>query len=678
MIVSWNWLTDYVRLDMPVDALTARLALTGLNHESTEDVGGDLAIDLEVTSNRPDCLGHLGVAREISVLYGRPLRQPDPQPVALGPDVHHRTSVDIQAPVHLCPQFTARVITGIRVGESPWWLRKRLETLGIRPVSNIVDITNYVMFECGQPLHAYDLEQLVNRRLVVREAQKGETLRAINQKDYALAPGMLVIADALRPVGLAGVMGGLETEIGPGTVNVLIESARFDALNVRKTARALSLFSPSSYRFERPLDPSRTEWASRRCAQLILELAGGTLDAGVIDVGPKPPQRAPITLRLNQIERVLGIPIDRTEAERILQLLGLERLASDDATLTVRPPSWRADLEREIDLIEEIARIHGYEHIPEDRAVPLVSSTRSPRERVEAAVRSAITGMGFDEACTFSLVGPSLAEPVVPSSQTVESAPLHVEHSSRRRENLLRQSVTPSLLAARAFNASRGADDARLFEMADVYLPSPGQPLPHEPARLALVAGLDYFAMKAVVEVLIDRLHVGDTSDIQATPLTGPGLLTSGRSAQISIGDDILGWVGEVSAEALSRFDLKTACAAAELDLNILINRSCLVPRHRPQSETPAMSRDLSLIVPITLPWADLSAVARDAAGPHLESIDWLDTFAGPGVPDGHHSLHFGLRFRHPARTLTSDEVDRAVKQIVDACASRLSAVLRS
>ena len=422
MIVSWNWLTDYLRLDMPVDVLTERLALTGLNHESTEDQGGDLAIDLEVTSNRSDCLGHLGVAREIGVVFDKPLRIPVARPESSGPAVETRTAIDVEA-ADLCPRFTARVISGIRVGESPWWLRKRLETIGVRPISNVVDVTNYVMFECGQPLHAYDLDRLAEHRLIVRRARDGETLTAINNRVYELKPEMLVIADAAGPVGLAGVMGGLETEIGADTLNVLIEAAQFDAMSVRRTSRALGLFSPSSFRFERPLDPDITDWASRRCAELILQTAGGTLHPGVIDVGGPPPPRAPITLRLAQIKRVLGIEIDRADVERILKALGLQWLGqSEDSTsvsVSVRPPSWRADLEREIDLIEEVARIHGYHHIPEDRSVPVTSALRGLRERVESLVRDVLTGLGLDEAVTFSLVDEALAAPLAPAQRVL-------------------------------------------------------------------------------------------------------------------------------------------------------------------------------------------------------------------------------------------------------------------
>ena len=687
MIVSWNWLTQYVRLDMPVEALTERLALTGLNHESTEEVGGDLAIDLEVTSNRSDCLGHIGVAREISVLFDRPLRVPDPRPATSGAAVESLTSVTVEAP-DLCPRFTARVVTGAAIRESPWWLRKRLETLGVRPISNVVDITNYVMFECGQPLHAYDLDRLSGRRLVVRRARQGEALKAINAKTYELTPDMLAICDAERPVGLGGVMGGLDTEIGPGTTNILIEAAQFDAMSIRRTARALGLFSPSSYRFERPIDPEATEWASRRTAELILETAGGTLHPGVIDVGTPRPTRSAITLRLDQIPRVLGIPIGREEVERIVKALGLtpaplgggkdvvevmlDPKAAGEPALTYVPPSWRSDLEREIDLIEEVARIHGYEHIPEDRAVPLTSASRGVRERVEAAVRDALAACGFDEAVTFSLVADELSAPLAPG---VPAPSIRVEHSSRKREGALRQSLVPSLLASRRHNEAHGLADAELFEIANVYLPRPGHDLPSEPTRLGLVSGRDFAGMKGVIEALLDRLHAGN--DLSARPADLPGLIP-GRAAELLLGTTHLGYLGEVDRTWLDTLELRGACAAAELEFGVLIDRAVLVPRFHPLPAFPAVARDLSLVVDRSLPWSELAAAVTRAAGPALEAVEFLDTFHGGNVPEGHHSVHFGLCFRHPERTLTGEEVDRSVKAGVDACAARFGAVLRS
>jgi len=667
MIVSWNWLAQYLRLDMPVAELTDRLMLAGLNHESTAEVGGDLAIDLEVTSNRPDCLGHLGVAREAAVLFGKDLRIPVPRPRESGTTAGSLAAVRIEAP-DLCPRFTARVISGAKIGESPWWLRKRLETVGVRPISNVVDVTNYVMLESGQPLHAYDLGRLAGREIVVRRARPGEPLTAINGKTYELTPGMLVIADAERPVGVAGVMGGLDTEIGPATASILIEAAQFDAMSVRRTARALGLHSAASYRFERPMDPDATEWAGRRCAELILEVAGGTLHPGVLDEGSPTGPRPAVTLRIGQIKRVLGIEVDRERVVAILQALGLERLGD----LTFRPPSWRSDLGREIDLIEEVARIHGYEQIPIDRPVPLAKSARGPRERVEAAAREALTGLGFDEAVTYSLVADSWIAPLQP---TPARPPIRVEHSTRKLETALRQSLTPSLLAARAHNEAHGTPDADLFEIAHAYLPRPDAPRPDEPPRLAMVAGRDFLGMKGVVEALLARLHAG--ADLRAET-SEQALFAPGRQAVLRLGDQHLGYVGEVDRARLDAFGLRSACAAAELDLDVLIAHADLVPGYRPLPAFPAVARDLSLVVPHDLPWAELAAAARHAGGPILEAAQYLDAFRGGTVPAGRQSLHFGLRFRHPERTLTGEEVDQVVGMIVAACEARFGATLRN
>lgn len=671
MIVSWNWLTQYVRLDMPVELLADRLALAGLNHEGTEEVGGDLAIDLEVTSNRADCLSHLGVAREIAVIFGnRAMTEPVPGPAATGPSVDQATSVVVEVP-ELCPRFTARVVTGARVGESPWWMQRRLETIGVRPVSNLVDITNYVMFECGQPLHAYDLDRLAGRRLVVREAVRGERLQAINSKTYDLDPEMLVIADAEKPVGLAGVMGGLDSEIGPSTKNVLIEAALFDAMTVRRTARALGLFSPSSYRFERPMDPGRTEWASRRCAELILELAGGTLHEGVIDIVAPRAEPAAVTLRYAQIRRILGIDVPRARVLSILGELGLEKRSSTETESSWLVPSWRSDLNREIDLIEEVARIHGYGHIPEDRPVPLTCSTRGPRERVEVEVRSALTGMGFDEACTFSLV---------PDEQVVVLDPepvgeiLRVDHSSRRREANLRVSLTPSLLSVRAYNQAHGSSDISIFEIAPVYLPRPQQELPDEPTHLALLAGLDFHAMKGVVEAVLDRLHV--CGPLGARPVEHP-LFQNGRAAELRLGSDHLGYLGEIRADRGEALGLRGGCSAAELNFDKLISGANLVPQFAPLPAYPAVSRDLSLVVPSALEWEELSVAVRDAGGSTLVDLEFLDTFRGGDIPPDKHSLHFGMTFRHADRTLTGEEVDRSVRSVIDSCTKRFGAELR-
>jgi phenylalanyl-tRNA synthetase beta chain len=448
----------------------------------------------------------------------------------------------------------------------------------------------------------------------------------------------------------------------------LIESARFDPMSVRRTARALGLFSPSSYRFERPMDPERTEWASRRCAELILETAGGTLHPGVIDIGPVAAERPAVTLRLDQIPRVLGIEIAPETVDRILRALGLSPLPAPAGSLSFRPPSWRADLEREIDLIEDVARIHGYEHIPEDRPVPLAQSAKGPRERVEAEIRSALTGMGFDEAVTFSLVADDLAAPIESGPAL---PPIRVEHSSRRRENTLRQSLAPSLLAARAHNEAHGTPDADLFEIAHVYLPQPGKALPSEPPRLALVSGDSFLALKGVIEALLDRLHAGALGARGSES----AWFAPGRAAELRLGGKPLGMLGEIDRVRLDQIGLRGACSVAELSLEVLIEQATLVPRHHPLPPFPAVARDLSLVVARSLPWADLADAAKAAAGPTLEALRFLDTF---DLPNDQHSVHFGLRFRGTDRTLTGDEVEAAIQTVIDVCASRFGATLRT
>lgn len=670
MIISWNWLSQYIRLDMPSDELAERLMMAGFNHEGTADIDGDLAIDLEVTSNRADCLSHLGIAREVGVLFERAVNEPAANLEEAGEPSKALTRIAVDESA-LCPLFTASVVSGVKIGESPWWMRQRLKSLGVRAISNIVDITNYVMFECGQPLHTYDLDLLAEHRLVVRRGRAGETIKAINGRTYELSPEMLTIADANVPVGVAGVMGGLDTEIGPKTQRVLIEAAVFDPVSVRSTARALGLHSPSSFRFERGIDPGRTEWANRRCAELILELAGGTLHPGVIVVGGPPSERPPITLRFDQIERVLGIAIPPKRAAAILRDLGLSPVEEHADRATFLPPSWRKDLEREIDLIEEVARIHGYDQIPTDRDVPLVSSARSARERVEAEVRAALTGIGLNEAYTPSLVAEEFDIPMVANPPATA---LRVDHSTRRRENVLRRGLVPSLLGARALNFARAATEGNLFEIACVYLPTQTG-LPNEPTHLAIVSGSDFPKIKGTVEVLLERLRLSGVVTVHPVDVA---ILAAGRAAEFRIDGVSLGVIGEVSAEFKERFGLKSDCAVAELAFDALVARAQLIPQFQPLPEFPAAERDISLLVDPAIRWSEIEDCVRSAAGPLLEAMRYLDTFRGPGLPENTQSVHFGLTFRHPQRTLAGEEVEALVAKVVEACQSRLGATLRT
>ena len=475
MIVSWEWLGDYVALDVPLEDLLGRLSMAGLNIESQKSVGDDRAIDVEVTSNRPDCLGHLGVAREAAVLFGRALKVPEAKPKSSAAKTADVASVAVECP-ELCPHYLARVIRGVKIGPSPAWLRKRLETIGVASINNVVDVTNYVLMECGQPLHAFDFDALHGRRIVVRNARPGEKFVAINQRAYDLQPAMCVIADADRPVALGGVMGGLETEIGPAAKNVLIEAASFKPLSIRNTARKLALQSDSSYRFERGVDSAQLDWASRRCCQLILELAGGELLSEPIEAGvPIKRSASPIALRFSRIPQILGIDVPPGKAVEILAALGIEPTGPpSDGRCEFMPPSWRRDISREIDLIEEVAQIHGYDQIPQDVSVPLVKSAKTPLDRVAESVRSVLTSAGFFEAVTMSFVSEDTAKVFEPRGLLPR---LTVDHSSRKHENVLRQSLIPSLLLSKQINQRHGNFNAELFEIAKVYLHAPERDL---------------------------------------------------------------------------------------------------------------------------------------------------------------------------------------------------------
>lgn len=670
MLVSWNWLKDYVDLPMSPEEATARLMMAGLNHESTEKVGNDFCIDLEVTSNRADCLGHIGVAREISVLFGNPLKVPSAQlkesASAKSADL---TSIEIQSP-ELCSRYIARVIRGVKIKPSPAWLQDKLRTIGVAAISNVVDVTNYVLMECGQPLHAFDLAKLKQRRIVVREARRDEPFEAINHVTYKLEPGMCVIADAERPVALGGVMGGADTEVSNSTTELLIEAAEFSPLSIRSTARKLKLHSPSSYRFERGLDPQGIDWASRRCCELILDLAGGELAASSVDVGTKPKPRESVTLRLSQVKRVLGIEIPAERVQKILQDLGCAIQSGDMTKIVCTPPPWRRDLTREIDMVEEAARIHGYEKIPEDTAVPMAASHRSNADRVMGTIRRVMTAAGFDEAMTPSVVTPAMSATFNPWS---EAEPLLTNQPMLEGSDRARRSLVPSLLESRQLNEARGNVVIDLFETARIYLPQSGG-LPREQLTLAATTGGDYYALKGVIETLVR--HLNPTSQVTVQPITLP-LLQHGQTVEIAVDGQKLGLLGVTSVEGRKQFGLRGPTTIFELDIAVLERIARPVPKHQPLSRFPAMTRDVNLIVDEAVRWAELESTIVSAAGEQLEAVQYLDTYRDANKDGlGKKRLLFSMALRALDRTLTGDEVDAVRDRVVHACSEKHAAAL--
>jgi phenylalanyl-tRNA synthetase beta chain len=668
MLISWNWLKQYVPLTIPPEELELRLMMAGLNHEETHAVGDDLCIDLEVTSNRPDCLGHIGVAREVSVLWESPLTIPAARPAEGKSRVEDLIRVRIDC-LDLCQRYTARVIRNLRVGPSPDWLVKRLATVGIASINNVVDVSNYVMMECGQPLHTFDYSKLQGPEIIVRRPLGGETIEAIDHKTYRLEPEMCVIADAARAVAIAGVMGGAATEVNGETRDILIEAADFDPISVRTTARQLGLHSDSSYRFERRVDPEGIDWASRRCAELILDLAGGELAAGSVDVGLRPTQRGPIVLRLSQIKRILGIEIEPDIVRRILTALGNTNPHAEREEYI--PPSWRRDLSREIDLIEEVGRIHGYDKIPEDVSVPMAASSRPRQDRVVAKIRTVLTAAGFDEAMTLSAVDERSARTVTAWTQ---AEPLRSMIPVIRGADHLRTSLLPSLLAARRTNESVSNAVIELFEIAKIYLPAEG--LPEEWWMLGLVSGRPLAevrgVMEAIVAALAPRLEL--VAEAANMPLLDP------RSAiRLSANGHLLGYVGQLSAEGVKQSDLRGPCVVAELKLAPLVEHAELVPQYAPLPAFPAVARDLNLVVEETVLWAQVAATVRSHGGTELEAVEYRDTYRDADrLGGGKKSLLFSIVLRGASGTLTSQQADAIRDRIAAACRNEHRAELRA
>ena len=680
MIVSWNWLSQYVDLKMSHDDLVDRLTMSGLNHEGTEAVGDDQAIDLEVTSNRCDCLGHIGVAREVAALYQTQLQIPDPQPATSSESIDKHCSVEIQS-TETCFRYTARLIKGVKIGPSPDWMQQRLEALGIGIVNNVVDATNYVMFECGQPLHAFDFSKIKDGKIVVRDAKANEAFNAIDHRQYKLSPGMCVIADTADPVALGGVMGGADSEVSDSTTDVLIEAAYFEQLAVRNAARKLKLHSPSSFRFERNVDSANLDWASRRVCELILESAGGELLQGMIDAGQTPTTPEPVTLRYSQLSRLLGIEIPNDFVSQSLEKLGLKIKSSDDASITAIPPTWRKDLTRECDLVEEVGRIYGFDKIPDNVNVPMAASYRPKIDRVIDKIRGVMTAAGFDEAVTPSLVPELWSNAFTPWSDEapmISSQPMSgvLEEYSKNigSVNLLRRSLVPSLIEVKRINEYRSNTDVSLFETAKVYLTVGEDVIPDQPTKLALVSDRDFYSVKGVIESLVSTINPAAKLSIARC---SHELLDVSQSGELTLGGERLGWIGQVSKSGRKLFGLRSDAVVAELDLATLEKQAIMVPQHTSLSTFPPVSRDLNFIVDDAIRWGELESTVRSACGELLESVNYRETFRneksdGPGKK----RLLLSVVLRSTTATMTGKEADEVCQAIISSCKQKHSAAL--
>ncbi len=661
--------------------------------------GSDVVYDLEVTPNRPDLNSVIGIAREIAAVTGNPLRMPaiGSQFSSTSEEVAKFVAVKLQEP-ELCPRYTARVVTGVQVGPSPDWLRTTLEKVGIRSISNVVDVTNYVMLETGQPLHAFDYHLIAKGSdgkptIVVRRAAADEKFTTLDNQERPLTNDMLLIADEQKGIALAGVMGGANTEIREDTKDVLIESAYFSPTNIRRTGKALGLRSESSYRFERGCDVGIAYFASQRAAQLILETAGGSLVPGVVDAYPSPAEVREINLRHSKVGELLGVEVPIDQQLEHLQRLGLEVLAGmgiapftgirTPNTTQFHIPTWRVDLKREVDLIEEIARLHGVDKIPS--TAPRGAVGAHPFDAVYdqlADVRRLLTGLGLNEAQGQTLVGKSEVRGMQDEEIVALANPLSADM------DVLRPSLLPGLLQTLRHNLSRKNYDVALFEIGRVFNKVNGQPKEERSVAIALTgqralafwsgddrdAKFDAMDLKGLVEDLLE--HFG-LRGVQFGKRAEPTALFL-ESAAISLGGKLpLGELGQLLPALAKQYDLRDAVLLAELRLDELFARRNAGKSFKPLPQFPASRRDLAMLVPEATTHDAVLAVVKKARPANLESVELFDVFRGKHLLAGQKSLAYAFTYRAADKTLTDHDVNTAHAKVVDALKQGLPATVR-
>jgi phenylalanyl-tRNA synthetase beta chain len=668
MKILLSWLNDYIDAGLSAEQIAGILSDLGLSCEGIQQLGGDAVIDLEITSNRGDCLSLIGVARELSAATGKPLKMPNIEPLESDKVASDLASVEIQD-ADLCPRYTARVIEGVKVGPSPDWLRNRLEAVGLRTVNNVVDATNYAMLETGQPPHAFDYDKIANGKIIVRKALPGERIVSIDGSKCDLLPDMLIIADPSGPVAIAGVMGGLHTEVSETTTSVLLEDAYFDPVSIRRTSRRLALPSEAAYRFERIVDIENIDWASKRTAQLIAQVAGGKVAKGVVDVYPKRPAQKQVTLRLSRLNMLLGIDVRPQQVVGILSGLSFNPRQKDDS-LVCTIPSWRSDIYREIDLMEEIARVYGLDKVPTRQKIQIEVVPVDARQKLTELAGTYLNGCGFYETINVTFLDNSVARPF--ASDGAEH--LAVKDESRKTANLLRRTLLPSLLTTLKTNLNAGNTPCRIFEIADTYIPTEKGNLPAEKTNLALVCDSDLRDLRGVIEGLIKSIN--SDAEVLFEPAD---LLWARTGAQITVNGQTIGTAGLVSSTVEDTFDFKAPTpAAAEMDFEHLMTLSRAAVKVKPIPRFPAIQRDLSIVIDKKTSWIQIADAVNEKAPDQLQDLQFVGIYRGEGIPSGKKSLTLKLTFRDEDGTLTHETVDKFQNEILNSLTKSLKAQLRT
>ena len=632
----------------------------------------DSVVEFEITNNRPDCLSVRGLARESACTFHTPLTFAEPTVTAGHGDIHEKLSVEIKD-AELCPRYTARMVKNIKIAPSPKWMRRRLRASGVRPINNIVDITNYVMLEYGQPMHAFDYACLHDGKIIVRRAEEGESLRTLDGNDHALTPGMLVIADPEGPVALAGVMGGANSEITDETTTIVFESANFLGHSIRKTAIALGMRTDASGRFEKGLDLFATVPAVDRACELVEMLGAGEVFDGTIDVLAKEPETTFIELDDKRINALLGTDIPREFMADTLTSLGFELNGN---TLTV--PSWRGDCTMLADIAEECARFWGYDKIEAtDIRGAATQGGYSEKTLFVRKLGTACRAMGYTEVVTYSFVSPSSLDKIkVPADSPLRDN-YRILNPLGEDTSVMRTTALPSMLGVLSTNLSRRNMEAKLYEMATVYKKQPGKMLADERTVLTLGAyggDVDFFALKGAVEAL---LCAARTPDVRFTADTETAAFHPGRCAAVWSGDTRLGTLGQIHPDVCAAYGLDGATYCAEIDVVLLHDLEGAEPVYTPLPRFPAITRDIAVVCDVSVPVGELTECIRKAEKNVLRGVKLFDVYTGVGIPEGKKSVAFSLTLRSDDGTLTDDHAEEAVRAVLDALRENFGAVIR-
>jgi phenylalanyl-tRNA synthetase beta chain len=678
MFISHEWLKELTDTRLTPAELRERLTMVGLAIDAVEEHNGDAVLDVEVPSNRPDCLSHVGIAREVSVIENGRLRLPaaeTPKTDGRSADI---TSVEIKDS-DLCPRYAARLVRGVKIGPSPDWLVKRLEVIGQRPINNVADITNYVLHELGQPLHAFDFENLGGRRIVVRRANAGEKLKTLDGVERTLTKEMLVIADAEKAVALAGIMGGEDSEISNQTKDVLIESAYFAPQSIRQTARQLGMDTEASRRFERGADPEGVLRAQQRCVELICALAGGVATEDAIDVYPQPFSERVVGLRTKRITELTSLAVETNEIVRILTGLGFERTGDSDNRSNFKVPSWRIDVEQEEDLVEEVARHTGYDKIGSELPPSSGSGEYQPAEMQQRSLRRALNAFGFDEAINFSFIPQENRFDLIPWLAGREEHQPQLANPIIEDAAWMRSTLLPGLLASLRHNLNHGIRDVRLFEIGRIFSGLGDQQLPQERLVLALLATggaleenraqpereLDFFDLKGALEAAVDSMNVSPLRFAAASVRH----LRPGQTARIMRADGTdVGSMGRLAEQVAVSYKFRQPVYVLELDLDALLSGPAKAIQYSPLPRYPSVTRDISLLVNRNVGLDEIFAAVNNLHVADCRSVKLVGTFEGGNIQSSKRSVTLRLEYRSDERTLRDEEVE--------AVHSRLTAAL--